>query len=187
VGELYSARAVVESGAAAVLARRVAEGTVSKNELAALQAVLDELDALAWSHGRSTGAADFATALRRRDLDLDFHLGLVELVGNDFVTGVEHSLLAPLRAYPTLWREENAIASWQQEHRAILQAVRDGNAETAPGHVLYHLEKGRQRMNDEVIDEGANVHAAPRPTTTIGNLRTSLGREAAHVPDKSGT
>lgn len=156
VDELYEARAVVETGAVAVLASRVADGTMPVEKLSELSEILAKLDELASAHDPAA-PTNLVAALHRRDLDLDFHFGLVELVGNTMATGAEYSILQPLRSYPTLWGEPSAAANWQAEHRAILEAVAAGDMARAPQFVLHHLEQGRRRLTEALTGVPAGV------------------------------
>lgn len=160
VDDLYDARAVIEAGAAAVLAHRVADGTFPISKLNDVTEILVQLDEQA-SHPSEVSSLNLAAALHRRDLDLDFHLKLVELVGSTLATGTEHSVLQPLRSYPTLWGEPKLIASWQSEHHAILDAITAGDVALAPLFVLTHLEQGRRRLTESII--GAPISRPARP------------------------
>lgn len=161
VDDLYDARAVIEAGAAAVLARRVADGTFPISKLNDVTDILVQLDDQA-SHPSRTSWLNLAAALHRRDLDLDFHLKLVELIGSTLATGTEYSVLKPLRAYPTLWGEPKLVASWQSEHHAILDAITAGDVALAPLLVLAHLEQGRRRLTESIIGVPINRQARQR-------------------------
>ena len=153
IDELYEARTVVEAGAAALLARRVELGILQLSDFDELAATLDELDALSAETVGRRPAPDFALMGRRRDLDLRFHLSLVELLGNHITSGAEHSVLAPFQSYPTLWNEHDIAETSQAEHRAILGSVLAGDASKAALQVIGHFEKGEKRLSHLLQDE----------------------------------
>jgi DNA-binding FadR family transcriptional regulator len=147
IDQLYEARMVVEAGAAALLARRVEIGALQPEDFDDIVSLLDELDALAGANAGRRDSPDFALMMRRRDLDLQFHLGLVELIGNHITSGVEHSILGPFHSYPTLWNERDVAVTSQAEHRAILASVLAGDASKAALQVIGHFEKGERRLS----------------------------------------
>jgi DNA-binding FadR family transcriptional regulator len=163
IDELYEARMVVEAGAAALLARRVGLGSLELADFDELGAILDELDALAAEKVVRRQSPDFALMMRRRDLDLRFHLGLVELVGNHITSGAEHSVLTPFQSYPTLWNERDVAVTSQAEHRAILASVLAGDASTAALQVIRHFEKGENRLS-HILKREPRKASAKRPT-----------------------
>lgn len=165
VDDLYDARAVIEAGAAAVLAQRVAEGIFPVNKLQEVSDILAQLDEQV-SQPSAAFSLNLAAALHRRDLDLDFHLKLVEFAGSPLMTGSEQSILQPLRSYPTLWGEPKVVSNWQYEHHAILDAIVAGNAALAPVCVLTHLDQGRRRLTESIIglpSDRPDRARAPRP------------------------
>jgi len=132
IDEVYEARVVVEGGAVAALASRVKEKQFKATKLKDLDDKLAEIDSLAHLTG-------MAVARRRRDCDLEFHLALVEAVGNALLSGVQRSLLVPLQVHAILWVDLVQVEQWQREHRAIVSRVRAGQASVAQRAVATHL------------------------------------------------
>jgi DNA-binding GntR family transcriptional regulator len=181
VDELYEARAVVEAGAAAILARRVALGTLPANKLNDLVDILDQLDDLAAPGAPNYESPGLIVALHRRDLDLRFHLRIVELVANNITSGAEHSILAPFHDYPSLWSEPEDVSAWQSEHRTILKALLEGDAPNAALHILGHLEKGSRRLTHLLF----GAAAGPRTPNDVQHTATPAALTLPPTPTTS--
>ncbi|MEQ1953628.1 GntR family transcriptional regulator [Mesorhizobium sp. CN2-181] len=78
---------------------------------------------------------------------MDFHIELARLSGNDFLfRGVRDAMTRLSRARWLEVRREGARERAWAEHRAILAAVRTGDAETAARLLAAHISGGRERL-----------------------------------------
>lgn len=127
-------REIVESGAVALAVERAGDHE------------LEELRALV-----ATAADDAQTGLQD---GADFHVALARLSRNDFLADAVHGALTRLAR--TRWLEVQTPASREQaraEHLAILDAVRDRDADRAAGLVRAHVRGTRDRLLEHLDAE----------------------------------
>jgi DNA-binding GntR family transcriptional regulator len=132
VREIYDVRAAVEGRAAHLLA-----GLCDGERIAPLARTIDAIAAAASSRDMRT--------LRRQDLA--FHAQICSLSGNGrlleifnrYVPVVQTLLTYDELVYPS----PEDIA---QEHRAIFEAIRDGDADRAAREVAVHCERARDKV-----------------------------------------
>jgi DNA-binding GntR family transcriptional regulator len=153
--ELFELREVLECGAATAAAQRVTD-----TELAGLEAVLDEYEAV-MARVREAGADKPAAppAYRRTALlDMTFHLKIIEAAKNRSLLRMVRDTQLLTRVFqrrgeaagasvPLLQRLERICT----DHRAILSALRQRDAERLRQSLQGHLEWSRER-NLEVFD-----------------------------------
>lgn len=78
---------------------------------------------------------------------MDFHIELARLSGNEFVSrGVRDAMQRLSRARWLEVRDAAALARAWGEHHAILDAVREGDADKATGLMSAHLGRSRARL-----------------------------------------
>lgn len=136
-GRLIEARRLIEVGVA---------------ELAAERRTAEDLELL------SETLTDMAEAHRRGDVeavvvaDLAFHHGLMDAVGNVFISALMEPLRQVLKEvrtqtsqYPQI--REHALA----QHRAILEAVRDGDSVAAGAAMSSHIDQTRDDFNAFIL------------------------------------
>jgi len=129
--ELYDARALLQGFCCALLAERATE-----DGIAALQTRVEAMDA-------AIQAGDADGYYRQ---NLDFHEAMLDLAGHARTAAlyrslVKESLLTRRRtlASPANMRDSNA------EHRAMVQAIREHDAETARRLGEEHVKGGKRR------------------------------------------
>lgn len=126
--ELYAVRRILEPEAAAMAAARLTD-----EELDELEAQLDEMR-------RATEPEAFVAA------DIAFHDGIARASGNETL----RALLATMRsqsAFGLIGRardEDGAEVRTVAEHRAILDALRAGDADLARAATTVHLAQGQR-------------------------------------------
>ena len=142
MADIYEILTALESHAAAKLASQ----PDTSNVLSRLEASVDAMDA----------------ALAENDLeawaraDLEFHRALVEEAGNQRLAEIVRTVsdqvhrarLATLRMRPKPIRSNS-------DHRAVLQAIRQGDADTAFVRHKVHREKSREVLVALLNDSGA--------------------------------
>lgn len=129
IEQLFVYREVVE-----VAAVRLTCAADDKTPLEGLEALLDSRDA-------ETPREELHRA------GMDFHIELARLSGNEFLfRGIRDAMTRLSRARWLEVREESARERAWSEHRAILAAVRAGNAEQAAHLVAMHARGGRARL-----------------------------------------
>ncbi|WP_275693126.1 FadR/GntR family transcriptional regulator [Devosia lacusdianchii] len=117
-------------------ARRLIEGEIAA--LAAAQATPADFDAL-------TDLVDLQDAAKLepakyRELDTAFHRGLAELSGNDFLARAAQSLnILGQEFRKTASETPNVITTSITDHRAIIAALRAGDAEAARLAMATHM------------------------------------------------
>ncbi len=117
-------------------ARRLIEGEIVA--LAAARASAADFDALAHLVDRQEAAK--TEPAQYRDLDTAFHRKLAELSGNDFLARAAQSLnVLGLEFRKTASETPNVIATSITDHRAIIVALRAGNAEAARAAMATHM------------------------------------------------
>lgn len=150
VDDIVDTRLVLEASVAAALARRAADGTVV--DLAESDALLDAMEDPALS------PEEFLA------LDARFHASLAEAEGNQVVVATMAGLRDSIESYvvagvPTLPSWPRTAARLMSEHRAILAAVRSGDAERARATVHDHIA-------GYYTETGLSASAASSPETS---------------------
>jgi len=126
--EFLAVRRILEPAATAMAASRISE-----QQLDALAAQLDKL-----------GAAPSVEELVA--CDLDFHRGIVQSSGNSVLCSLLDGLSGPTTR-ARIWRgltQEDAVSRTLHEHRAILDALRDRDAEAARSWATVHIASVEQ-------------------------------------------
>jgi DNA-binding FadR family transcriptional regulator len=116
VAELFVLRQMVEPEAAALAARTRSRATIDRIE-----------DAYHRMDQFKDGAGDLIGA------DLDFHMGILEGTGNHFLTALGGLIRTALECtFELSWEGASKIQEDRlHQHRAILEAIRDGSPELA--------------------------------------------------------
>lgn len=121
--EIFGVRRILEPSAT-----RLAAGRISDEQLDALAVLVDQADA----------AADIEALVQH---DLEFHRAIVASCGNDYLAQLIDSISSnTVRA--RIWRgltQQGATDRTVAEHRAILGALREHDAELASAHALTHI------------------------------------------------
>ncbi|GAA1942719.1 GntR family transcriptional regulator [Agromyces allii] len=128
---VLEARAALESWAAGRLAERVGDGEIAPARLA-------ELDALADASDAATRAGDLSTATHA---NREFHEAVARLAGNPVVeqtlaTWWDRLVVATRSGL----REPARVEQVDAEHRAILAAIRAGDADAARRATVAHAQ-----------------------------------------------
>jgi GntR family transcriptional regulator, transcriptional repressor for pyruvate dehydrogenase complex len=121
--EFLAVRRILEPAATALASSRLTDA-----ELDALGARLDAL-------GDRPSVAELVTA------DLEFHRGIVRRSGNSVLCSLLDGLSGPTTR-ARIWRglsQEDAVSRTLHEHRAILAALRDRDAEAARSWATVHI------------------------------------------------
>ncbi|MBC2885700.1 GntR family transcriptional regulator [Ochrobactrum sp. CM-21-5] len=91
---------------------------------------------------------------------MDFHIELARLSGNDFLSrGVRDAMQRLSRARWLEVRDEAALARAWAEHHAILDAVRDGDADKAVSFMSTHLGGSRARLVSNLREDRRGLKA----------------------------
>ncbi|MER5751953.1 FadR/GntR family transcriptional regulator [Streptomyces sp. NPDC002088] len=126
--EFLSVRRILEPAATAMAAL-----SISEQQLDAMAAQLDAL-----------GAAPSVEELVA--CDLEFHRGIVQSAGNSVLCSLLDGLSGPTTR-ARIWRgltQEDAVGRTLREHRAILAALRDRDAEAARSWATVHIASVEQ-------------------------------------------
>ncbi|MFE7899138.1 FadR/GntR family transcriptional regulator [Streptomyces sp. NPDC057424] len=126
--EFLAVRRILEPAATAMAALRISEG-----RLEALTAQMDKL-------GENPSVEDLVAC------DLEFHRGIVHSSGNSVLCSLLDGLSGPTTR-ARIWRgltQEDAVARTLREHRAILAALRDRDAEAARSWATVHIASVEQ-------------------------------------------
>ncbi|MEU0788363.1 FadR/GntR family transcriptional regulator [Streptomyces sp. NPDC006173] len=126
--EFLAVRRILEPAATAMAATRIGE-----QELGALADQLDKL-------GPEPSVEELVAA------DLDFHRGIVRSAGNSVLCSLLDGLSGPTTR-ARVWRgltQEDAVSRTLHEHRAILAALRDRDAEAARSWATVHIASVEQ-------------------------------------------
>ncbi|MEU1011500.1 FadR/GntR family transcriptional regulator [Streptomyces sp. NPDC005890] len=126
--EFLAVRRILEPAATALAASRIGE-----DELDALSAQLDEL-------GAEPSVEQLVAA------DLEFHRSIVRSAGNSVLCSLLDGLSGPTTR-ARIWRgltQEDAVGRTLREHRAILGALRDRDAEAARSWATVHIASVEQ-------------------------------------------
>jgi len=91
---------------------------------------------------------------------MDFHIELARLSGNAFLSrGVRDAMQRLSRARWLEVRDADALAGAWQQHRAILDAVREGDASQATARMASHLGGSRSRLIDNLREDRRGLKA----------------------------
>ncbi|MET9500108.1 FadR/GntR family transcriptional regulator [Streptomyces sp. NPDC006552] len=126
--EFLAVRRILEPAATAAAA-----ALITGERLDALAAQLDAL-------GAQPSVEELVAA------DLDFHRGIVQAAGNSVLCSLLDGLSGPTTR-ARIWRgltQEDAVGRTLREHRAILAALRDGDAEAARSWATVHIASVEQ-------------------------------------------
>lgn len=130
--DLYEIRAGLASVAGRLLARRITKPQITK-----LRATFERME-------RACTARDVNAYYAA---NLDFHTQIIEFAGNPRLTAISEAMRNELQLYlrdavigPAQLKES------QMEHRAILEAIIEGNARAAGAAFEAHILSGKQRM-----------------------------------------
>jgi len=130
--DLYEIRAGLAGVAGRLLARRI-----TKPQIARLRATFGRME-------RACSARDVNAYYAA---NLDFHAQIIEFAGNPRLTAISEAMRNELQLYlrdavigPAQLKES------QTEHRAILEAIIEGNARAAGAAFEAHILSGKQRM-----------------------------------------
>ncbi|MEU5211346.1 FadR/GntR family transcriptional regulator [Streptomyces sp. NPDC020742] len=126
--EFLAVRRILEPAATAMAA-----GAISADELDALEAQLDAL-------GPAPSVEDLVAC------DLEFHRAIVAASGNSVLCSLLEGLSGPTTR-ARIWRgltQKDAVARTLTEHRAILGALRDRDAEAARAWATVHIASVEQ-------------------------------------------
>ncbi|WP_432144826.1 FadR/GntR family transcriptional regulator [Streptomyces sp. bgisy084] len=132
--EFLAVRRILEPAATAMAAGRI--GTA---ELDSLEAQLDAL-------GPSPSVEDLVAC------DLEFHRGIVAASGNSVLCSLLDGLSGPTTR-ARVWRgltQKDAVARTLTEHRAILGALRDRDAEAARAWATVHIASVEQWLRSSL-------------------------------------
>ncbi|MGW3464961.1 FadR/GntR family transcriptional regulator [Streptomyces olivaceoviridis] len=126
--EFLAVRRILEPAATALAAPRIEPG-----QLDALEAQLDAL-------GAEPSVEQLVAA------DLEFHRSIVQSAGNSVLCSLLDGLSGPTTR-ARIWRgltQEDAVGRTLREHRAILAALRDRDAEAARSWATVHIASVEQ-------------------------------------------
>ncbi|MEU5975381.1 FadR/GntR family transcriptional regulator [Streptomyces sp. NPDC047315] len=132
--EFLAVRRILEPAATALAAGRITD--------AGLDELSSQLDAL----GPAPSVEELVAA------DLEFHRGIVQWSGNSVLCSLLDGLSGPTTR-ARIWRgltQENAISRTLHEHRAILGALRDGDAEAARSWATVHVASVEQWLRSSL-------------------------------------
>jgi GntR family transcriptional repressor for pyruvate dehydrogenase complex len=124
VDKLYEARKLIEGDISARAAARATPGDV------------EELEALIVMQEAATNSPE-----RYRDADTAFHSRLAELSDNEFLARAAQSLnILGLEFRKIASETPNVIARSIKDHRAIVKAIKDTDAEAARAAMVGHMD-----------------------------------------------
>lgn len=124
--------------------------------LAALRRTPEQLEAIVEAH--ETFAKSVREGRMTAEEDLAFHARIVEAAGNDVYPQVLATIHGTLLGFMRLTLSLTRTASRERgervldEHRAILDAIRDGDGELARTAMAFHLSQARRRLVDRRRD-----------------------------------
>lgn len=165
---LLAVRRIIEPEAAALAA---AHGDATT--LAEASAVLDRGDALL----RTDGDIDLEATI---DVDTDFHRLIATASGNPAIAAIVRGLVGRT-ARARLWRaihDAGAVERTQREHRAIMDALLDGDEAKARIRMAIHVLGVEEYTAASVRDAEGDTHptdsatlssTSPRSTRTVQN------------------
>ncbi|MFF6782290.1 FCD domain-containing protein [Streptomyces sp. NPDC012510] len=132
--EFFAVRRILEPAATAMAALRISE-----QQLDALSAQLDRL-------GTSPSVEELVAC------DLEFHRGIVQTSGNSVLCSLLDGLSGPTTR-ARVWRgltQEDAVSRTLHEHRAILAALRDRDADAARSWATVHIASVEQWLRSSL-------------------------------------
>ncbi|MGW5677453.1 FadR/GntR family transcriptional regulator [Streptomyces sp. NPDC003860] len=132
--EFLAVRRILEPAATALAAGRITD--------AGLDALGSQLDAL----GSAPSVEELVAA------DLEFHRGIVQWSGNSVLCSLLDGLSGPTTR-ARIWRgltRQDAVSRTLHEHRAILDALRDGDAEAARSWATVHVASVEQWLRSSL-------------------------------------
>src|SRR5262249_54561223 len=132
--EFLAVRRILEPAATALAAARISEQQVD-----ALSAQLDAL-------GAEPSVEELVAC------DLEFHRSIVQSSGNSVLCSLLDGLSGPTTR-ARIWRgltQEDAVARTLREHRAILAALRDRDAEAARSWATVHIASVEQWLRSSL-------------------------------------
>ena len=141
--ELYEIRGLLEGHAAARAATR--RTPAEAEELLAISGAMDAIPAPA-----AGATLDAAGTKQQRDLDLGFHRRVLALSGLTRLQRLVEDagiIARPFETMDDLLTGEQ-LRSAQRHHRAIAQAIADGDAERARQAMTAHIEEGRSGIHE---------------------------------------
>ena len=139
--EIYDVRAHLFG-----LAGRLAAGRISLREIAELRAMVAEM--------QKTKDID-----AYYPLNVAFHAYLVELSGNRRVAELYNSLSKELHLFRRrgLLLRNDSMASSNQEHVRIIEALRDHSSELSERTMTDHILAGKTRLLERVKEQGSEI------------------------------
>ena len=135
VQKCFLFRISLEGEAAAMAALNAAP-----DDVAAIEAAESELERLIADNKPSV------------DADYVFHLAVIKASRNRFFVATQMSLINHVRTGMSVCRQLSAVQpelhldQMKDEHRAVLKAVAEGDAEAARAAMRHHLDASRQRV-----------------------------------------
>ena len=151
--EMFEVMAELEAMCARLAARRMSDA-----ELTALEAAHEACRAAA--AGRDSDAYFYANEL--------FHQAIYGAAHNSFLSEQAHSLQRKVRPYRRLQlRVRNRVQRSFEEHQAILDALKDGDAEKAVAAIRGHVVVQGERFADLVAGL-AQLESRAQATTSPG-------------------
>jgi DNA-binding FadR family transcriptional regulator len=132
--EFLAVRRILEPAATAMAASRISE-----QQLNTLSAQLEKL-------GEEPSVEELVAC------DLDFHRGIVQSAGNSVLCSLLDGLTGPTTR-ARVWRgltQENSVRLTLHEHRMILGALRDRDAEAARSWAMAHIASVEQWLRSSL-------------------------------------
>jgi len=130
--EVMDAMSMVISPAAALACKRLTE------------ADLDQLDAFVNQGESAAAAADYETVA---DLDYKFHRELADATGNRFLRDyLLHLHRVATRFNFAAWKRDGDALASIEEHRHLIELLRQRNNDEVGALMLTHIEGARQRV-----------------------------------------
>jgi DNA-binding GntR family transcriptional regulator len=103
--------------------------------------------------GLIVGMEKTTDARRHMELNFEFHGLIVELSGNSKLIGTYHRLRVPIQVAGIHYRSEKwveRIGQEQKEHRAIVRALEQRDAEAAARAIRAHIKRGGTSLLEDV-------------------------------------
>ncbi len=168
--DAYEVREALE-----VLAVRLAVPRVTEADLARLEQLIDQMA----DHARASAIGDFFTA------NVEFHETLCELSGNSKLQEVHHRLEGEIgRFQARTLALRGSLDGSLTEHRAILAAIRQRDAEKAAELTAAHVRVPTQRLQATLADSVHPHSADPGPAAMTPGASSGVavdGDAAARV------
>lgn len=148
VGQFLEVRRLLEPAAAAAAARNMTQKQVDE-----LEAILDEV-------GDEPAVEDLVSS------DIAFHRRIAEASGNPVLSALLNGIAGPTQRART-WRgltQEHAVDRTLEEHRAILAAIRAGDATAAEAWANVHIVAVQTWLANALdADDGSRGQLSPSP------------------------